>query len=144
MTATCFSVCPHFFKLCIVFSCCEMFLRWLQLVVLFFFSSSFFSHPVAYSARFLLKPGGLGVIPLLFAWRQAHVSRWVFFISCFWSENTWTQTLWIPHCLTEQRVQLRQRLHVHLLSVRVRLHSFHLVSKWLHLQLTKGKQPLAH
>lgn len=28
------------------------------------------------------------------------------------------EALWIPHCLTERRAQLRQRAHVHLLSVR--------------------------
>lgn len=80
-------------------------------------SACFFSHPVAHCVCLLPKPGPLEAILLLFAWRQSHASRWVFFMSCFWTENTWTRRLWIPHCLTEQRVQLRQGAHVHLLSV---------------------------
>lgn len=80
-------------------------------------SACFFSHPVAHCVCLLPKPGPLEAILLLFAWRQSHASRWVFFMSCFWTENTWARRLWIPHCLTEQRVQLRQGAHVHLLSV---------------------------
>lgn len=104
-----FYVSSHFSKPCIVLSCCEMLVGWLQLI--------FFSHPVAHSVCLLLKPGLLEAILLLFAWQQSHASRWVFFMSCFWTENTWTWRRWILHCLTGQRVQLRQRVHVHLLSV---------------------------
>lgn len=76
-----------------------------------------FSHPVAHCVCLLLKPGPLEATLLLFAWRQSHASCWVFFMSCFWTENTWNRRLRIPHCLTEQRAQLSQSARGHWLSV---------------------------
>lgn len=103
-------------------------------------TSACFSHPVAHCVCLLLKPGPLEAILLLFAWRQSHASCGVFFMSCFWTENTWNRRPWIPHCLTEQRVQLRQSACPLVVCWGVRLHSFHLRSKWLHLQLCVGSR----
>lgn len=74
------------------------------------------------------------VFLMLFARRQSHASHWT--VSVFYElflnwEHLDAEKLWIPHCLTQRRVQLKQRAHVHLLSVEgARLHSFHLFSKW--------------
>lgn len=82
---------------------------------LFFF---FTTHPVAHSVcLFLLQPDLPEAIPLLFAWRQSHASR-CFFMSCFWTENTWTQRHGEFLIVSEQQVQLRRRERVQLLSTK--------------------------
>lgn len=99
-------------KLCEVLSRCEMFVEWLQLV-----PPAPHPHPMVHCVSLLLKPGPLEAILLLFTWRQPHASCWVLFMSCFWTEDTWTHPLWIPRCLTERQVQLRQRVSICCLSV---------------------------
>lgn len=86
-------------------------------------SACFSSHPVAHSVCLLLPPGLLETLLLLFAWRQSHVSRWVFFMSCVFELKTPGHR--IPHCLTEQQVQLSHRAHPFVVCGRVRLHSLH-------------------
>lgn len=65
---------------------------------------------MAQSACLPLEPGLLEAHPaccLLGCSHMPHAER--FFMSCFWSENTWTRRPWIPHCLIEQARTIKGR-----------------------------------
>lgn len=126
MHTTGFPVCPHVSKPRIVLNWCEMFVGWLQRG--FFFPTPWHIVSVFHSSQVFSKPSRCC---LLGGSHMPHAE--CFFMSCFWTENTWTQRLWIPHCLTEQRVQLKQSVHVHLLSVEGWGYILLIYAQWLHL-----------